>query len=108
MALVKCRSCGYSGSVGCMPTASCGVLVMLGLSIGLSGVVLFSRGILAGHSAWLRYPVIALTCAAGGIAGIVLVHLGPWCIEWLLAMLNRCPGCGSRKWSFPYTEGFGL
>ena len=36
------------------------------------------------------------------------VHYIPWTLEWLIAMAHKCPECGKRKWSYPFTEGFGL
>jgi hypothetical protein len=48
----------------------------------------------------LPVPVFFLTLLA--------VYFIPHTVEWLTAFLRRCPRCGSRRWSYPYTRGFGL
>ncbi len=53
---------------------------------------------------------------AGGIAagiaafiiGVLVVHYASRTLEWLIAMAHKCPECGKKKWSYPFTEGFGL
>lgn len=36
------------------------------------------------------------------------VMLVPQFIEWLVAMRTACPQCHKRRWSWPFTRGFGL
>ncbi len=108
MALIACKNCDFEAAIGCMPTTTCGVLVTVGMS---SGVLL---GWEIGGFIWERYGMIweISAGAAGMVAGTFIlvwaVHFIPWTVEYLLAHLQKCPECGSRRWRFPFTRGFGL
>jgi hypothetical protein len=108
MALVKCRDCDYETRVGCMPTATCGVLMLFGLSAGAGLAGILAARLLSTYSLWIRIPGAVVGFIIGGIAGVYGVHFVPWTVEWLMAMCRRCPECGKRKWSYPFTRGFGL
>jgi len=109
MAIVRCNTCGHKAVVGCMPTATCGVLVIAGLGVGAAIAGGFAAPLLLREVAgWLRTPCLIGIFILGGIGGLFAMHYIPWTIEWLIAKCNRCPECGNRDWSFPYTEGFGL
>jgi hypothetical protein len=56
----------------------------------------------------LRVILSALAAIIGAIAGGWLIQVVPWSLEYVLAYRHRCPQCGARRWSFPFTEGFGL
>jgi hypothetical protein len=61
--------------------------------------------------------VAALTEAIGWLSwmaalvafgvGAALVCLAMELSDFVLAHCGRCPNCGSRKWSWGYTRGFG-
>jgi hypothetical protein len=52
------------------------------------------------------------------IAGPLLIvasFVGAWLlhellagVEWLIFCLRRCPSCRARRWSWGFTQGFGL
>ncbi len=108
MALVRCRVCGFEAAVGCMPTASCGLLLIPGIGIG--GTVAFAlvRRLMAGVSVWLGLPSAILAGVIGSVLGVLVFLAVAGGLEWILAMCHRCPECQSRSWSFPFTRGFGL
>lgn len=108
MALVECRICGFRGFVGCMPGATCGLLVIVGLIFGAGASLGLAVRLGSSLSLLLKLPLIAVALIAGAVVGVFAVHFLPWTAEWLIAMCRRCPECGARKWSYPFTEGFGL
>ena len=90
-----------------MPTTSCGLLLVL--PVGAAG----AAAVIATGRAWpawgwlsllLPLPVFAATFFVGAFA----VHYVPWTLEYLLVCWRKCPECGARRWSYPFTEGFGL
>ena len=108
MALVKCKNCGHKGEVGCMPTATCGLLTVAGLAIGASLATGITSNLVKESATFVRILSWILGFIVCGVAGIFGIHYIPWTLEWVLAMCHQCPECGKRKWSFPFTEGFGL
>jgi hypothetical protein len=104
MALIKCKKCGLKARVGFMPTASCGMVGLLGISAGLACCVIVFMYLLHDSSLLLRVPLGIISF----IVGFMAVEYIPLMAEWLIAFFHRCPQCGSRNWSFPFTEGFGL
>jgi hypothetical protein len=70
---------------------------------GLAGFDYFGEVHIAG-----RMIIGLLAAIMGFLLWVVAVHYIPSSLEWCLAMTRRCPECKSRKWSFPFTEGFGL
>lgn len=107
MALVKCKNCGYKGSVGVMPTSTCGMLLFP--AMGLGGIVAVQIVAKTAHLHTVYKIALAiLAFIIVFIVGIYLIHVIPYSFEWLLAMCHKCPECKKRKWSFPFTEGAGL
>lgn len=91
-----------------MTTASCGLLVIFGLALGAGSAFGLVQGLTADAERSARLVAALVALVGGGFAGAMLIHYLPWSLEWLLAMSRRCPECGARNWSFPFTEGFGL
>lgn len=106
MALVQCKGCGIKRAVGFMPTTTCGLLLLpvFGVAVvsGLAGFDYFREVHIAG-----RLIIGLLAAILGCLISAVAVHYIPWTLEWCLAMTRRCPECKGRKWSYPFTEGFG-
>lgn len=99
MALVRCKACGRQIQVGLMPTTTCGLLLLLPLSLALVTSILL----------WPRFGWLSLFLAVlVFLATRLLMDHVPRSLEYLWARRIRCPGCGQRKWSYPFTEGFGL
>ena len=108
MAITRCKHCGRKRDVGCMPTASCGVLAILGIVCGACFASTVVGVVLSQNPSWPRDAVRVGACVLGGIMGLFGIHYVPWTVEWLIAMCRPCPDCGKRRWSYPFTEGFGL
>ena len=90
-----------------MPTTTCGMLLMPGFGVaaasGIASFDYFQEVHVVGRM------VIGLVAAVlGFILTLFAVHYIPWTFEWFIAMTRRCTGCKRRKWSYPFTEGFGL
>lgn len=52
-------------------------------------------------------PIIVLGFAMIFVAALALDYMLSL-IEYLVFVLRKCPKCGSRRWSFGFTRGFGL
>jgi hypothetical protein len=108
MAIIKCKQCSFETGFGCMPTATCGLLMIPAFAVG--GFL----GILVGKSLWSFSIIVAIgTGILSAIIGFVIVifaiHYIPWTLEWLFAMLFfPCPRCQQTRWAYPFTRGFGL
>lgn len=89
-----------------MPTTTCGLLVLPGFGVavasGLAAFDYFQEIMVVG-----RVIIGLLAAILGIILWVIAVHYIPWTLEWCIAMSRRCSGCKRRKWSFPFTEGFG-
>src|SRR5687768_13968233 len=99
MALTRCKRCGTEIAVGWMPTASCGMLLIPPLAWAIMlPFVLWDR--IGWWSLTLPVPTFFVVAIA--------IHFVPYTIEYALAFRRRCPNCGARRWSYPFTRGFGL
>lgn len=90
-----------------MPGTTCGMLVMFQIAIAIGLMLPFARKLLEGQSPWwwmLAVPLLLLF----SILGAYLLNLVLETIEWLLFCRCRCENCGGRRWSWGFTEGFGL
>lgn len=102
----RCRRCGHEESRGCIPSASCGLLLVLpfagalALQLGLIPTV-FPDGL---RWWWLLaiplLVVISVICA-------VLFNAVIGLVEWLIYCRRQCPQCRSCSWSRGFTRGFG-
>lgn len=124
--LYRCRCCAYEEARGCLPTVSCGIY-LLGL-MGLTGGMLvpalrYFRSLARASSdaapalepasgiGWWALLVIPLAMALGFVVlfvGAMILNAIFELIEWLVFSCRRCPKCGRRRWSWGFTNGFGL
>ncbi|MFN3150954.1 hypothetical protein [Bremerella sp.] len=113
----RCRECKYEEARGCLPSATCGLylLFLMGMTTAIGS---FVAKMLRGDGprepfdfGWWNLLVIPIGFFIGlivaFIGAIVLNYLFEL-IEYLAFALRKCPRCGSRKWSWGYTRGFGL
>jgi hypothetical protein len=103
----KCKKCEHTEFRGILPGATCGVLLAanMGLSIALAETAIdhiFPSGL--GYWWLIAAPLLVVFSFFGAIAIQYLLSA----LEWLLFCLCACPKCKSRKWSFGFTQGFGL
>lgn len=105
--LYRCRKCGHEEARGCLPAVSCGMLLMAyaavyGVLVGLAVPALeriwFHDGL---GWRWVFVAILLIPCE-------VAIHYAAQLTEWLAFCLKRCPGCGTRRWSWGFTRGFGL
>lgn len=101
--IYRCKKCNNEMQAGWMPSSTCGILLlpMLGGGALMASIM---WGALAEISGWLSW--IAAIVAFG--VGAVMVSLTMDLSDFLLAHCKRCSHCGSRKWSWGHTRGFGL
>jgi hypothetical protein len=123
--LYRCRSCQYEEARGFLPTVTCGMLLLA--QMGVCAAVLipsirFARSLIQTDPAaiesktssglgWWALLIVPLIMIVGFIALFIFAMiLNAWMelIEWLAYCRRRCPTCGSRKWSWGFTRGFGL
>jgi hypothetical protein len=99
MALVQCKECQEKYGIGFMPTASCSLL-------------LYVPALIAVAVSWVLWDYTHWWAVLWGICTFAATVFGmnwiPLFIEYQMAKRNKCPKCGATKWSFPFTEGFGL
>jgi len=96
MALVRCKSCGTTLATGCMPTATCGLLLLPALLLAaILPLLLWSR--LRWYALLLPVPVFFAT--------VLAIHVIPYTIEYLCVLPRPCPTCRARRWSFPFHPG---
>jgi hypothetical protein len=103
----KCRNCGYEKYRGILPGASCGMLLIVEMGICCAVLLQFAvKYIPKEPGAWklLIYPLLA---GVSFFCAILLDYLIS-AVEWLVYCRRKCPDCGSRRWSFGRTRGFGL
>jgi hypothetical protein len=99
MALIRCKACDAQFSVGLMPNSSCGILLIPAI---LAAFLSLPIGWHFWSWASLLLPIPTF------VGTLILIHFIPWSIEYLLVCWRKCPKCSARKWSYPFTQGFGL
>ena len=88
---MKCKNCGHH--VG-TPSGTNGLIV---LAAATAAVIVF---ILFPFMGWGRFLISFITF-------LLIVYL-PGILTYLKYGFSDCKKCGSRTWSFPFTEGFGM
>jgi hypothetical protein len=105
--LYQCKACQNVEGRGVLPGTTCGLLIFGQMGIAGSAMMAPVSKMLAGHSAWwwvLATPsVLLLSLPAAYVLNLLLEA-----IEWLLFCRCRCENCGGRRWSWGFTQGFGL
>ena len=102
----RCRRCDREEARGCLPSASCGLYMgFLGsFTLGLVfGVLRWSPIEALGWWSLLLIPVVGVAAMFAGIP----LHIALCALEWLAFCLRKCLQCGARRWSWPFTRGFG-
>jgi len=100
--IYRCRTCNEEAQAGWMPASTWGMLLfpMFGGGALLASI---TRAALTDAIPWLSW--LAALVAFGVGAAIVSYTMD--LSDFLLAKRKRCANCGSRKWSWGYTRGFG-
>ena len=122
--LYRCRVCNYEEARGWLPTATCGMLllVQMGIVIGLLiPVIRYMRSLARetygvnpqgtadiGWWALVIAPLSTILVIVATILGAIILNTVLELLEWLVFSLRRCPKCGCRRWSWGFTRGFGL
>jgi uncharacterized membrane protein len=109
MSLVRCRNCDHEQDAGFMPAVTTGMVPVL--SIVLAGTAAYEVfGLLKSYGHGLIIKIIGTlgTFALACVIFLLVIDFVTHGVDWLIAMRRKCPECGERKWSFPYTSGFGL
>ena len=82
-----------------MPETTCGLLMFPALTLAV-GIPMFAWRVWSWWALLLPIPVFFVSLLA--------THYIPWTLEYLSVCWRRCPRCGRRNWSYPFTSGFGL
>ena len=107
MAYARCGKCGNVIRSGPSPGQMSGLILIPALGAAIAVFLIRFRH-LAGRAFLLRFFLSDLTAAAVLLGIIFLFTYLPLIIEWIFITGKRCPSCGSRRWSFPFTKGFGI
>lgn len=105
--LYQCKDCGNIEGRGILPGATCGLLIMFQMAIAIGSMSAVARKLLQDQSPWwwlLAVPLVLLL----SLPAAYLLNLILETIEWLLFCWRRCERCGKRRWSWGFTQGFGL
>jgi hypothetical protein len=92
---------------GCLPTVSCGILIVVMQSIAIGLLLPIVAHVFPdGLGSWwlLAGPLLFLLSIPLGLLLYSMIML----FEWLAYCWKRCPTCGARKWSWGFTRGFGI
>ena len=115
--LYKCRNCEFEEGRGFLPSVTCGLymLFLMGTATAIGAFLLRQlRGDAPNPAAelgwWnlLAFPLaLVLGLVLAFIGGLVLNYILEF-FEWFVFCRRKCPKCGSRRWSWGFTRGFGL
>ena len=104
--MYRCRHCKHTEGRGFLPGVSCGLMSMT--FAGVAGGLLLPL-------VWHFFPKLgwwwilaAPLLVVGSFVGSYIIHELLAGIEWTAFCLRKCPQCGNRKWSWGFTQGFGL
>lgn len=104
----QCRKCSHEEFRGVLPGVTCGILlascggVFLGFLCGVAKE-LFPDGL--GWWWLVAAPVMFLLAM---VPGALLLYTTAAAIEWAAISIIPCRRCGSHRFSFGRTHGFGL
>ncbi|MCB9935997.1 MAG: hypothetical protein H6840_09925 [Planctomycetes bacterium] len=99
-----CKRCASKEGFGFLPTFSCGMLLVVHGGIASAAASFLSILLVRSQDSawwWAAWPLFFVV---GFLLSVCLFEL----IEFLLIHLFKCPSCGARRWSWGFTEGFGL
>lgn len=102
----RCKSCERVEFRGVLPGATCGLIWISQMAIAFVLLVVLTRAIIPGGLGWwwvLALPVLILVAFFLAVLGEILLES----LEWLVVRTRACEACGKRRWSFPFTDGFG-
>lgn len=123
--LYRCRNCKYEEARGFLPTVTCGMLLFAQMALIGGALVACLRYLKSSPQSisnapetnsdaglgWWAIIVVPLFMAVGLMLlffGAMILNLLLELIEWLAYCCRRCPKCSRRKWSWGFTNGFGL
>jgi hypothetical protein len=115
--IYKCRNCDFEEGRGCLPSVTCGLymIFLMGcatfiLSFSLAAIRGGEPNPIDGLGWWklLAIPVAAIISLVAAVIGGLLLNYVFEFVEWLVYCRRKCPKCGSRRWSWGFTRGFGL
>lgn len=101
--IYRCKGCHTNHVVRILPTATCGVTLLAHGSAASCVTILGCDDVAAIHTpwAWLASPVV-------WILTFTAIHYTLALAEFGFAHVFKCSACGACRWSWGFTEGFGL
>lgn len=112
--IYRCLNCDHQEERGILPTATCGTyaIFLLAVPMGCIGLATHlvkteNTGAPPPPNAFVEWVLIIIVLLLIPL-GAMLLHLTLSCVEYFIVARRRCPQCGSRRWSWGYTSGFGL
>ena len=105
--IYTCKACGFSEGRRIRPSTACGMLLIVYMGLAFAPLLTIMRLIFPEGLGWwwlLGGPALFATSLIMSFFIGFCVEL----IEWLLFCCRKCSICGKRKWSWGYTQGFGL
>ena len=104
----ECRNCKVEEYRGVLPGATCGILLLFWGGVFLAGSKVAINYFVPDGLGWwwlLATPVVFAFSMTFGAIGL---HLIASVIEWVAISLVPCKQCGSHRFAFGRTHGFGL
>jgi hypothetical protein len=104
----ECKSCHHEEGRGLLPGTTCGLLLSVWGGLCFGFLVALIRAIWPDGIGWwwlLAGPVSFLFSI---VPGALLLHFVAMFLEWITISVFPCKKCGSHRFSFGKTHGFGL
>jgi hypothetical protein len=105
--IYECRGCGLKEPRGILPCTTCGLFLIVMMTVFLAPGVVWLKVWFPGGLGW--WWVIAVPgLVVFSFIGAFLLDLVASIVEWVGVSLFACKKCKSHRYRFGRTEGFGL
>jgi hypothetical protein len=104
----QCRKCKDEEFRGILPGVTCGILLLTWGAVFLAFLVIVAKKLFPGGLGWWWLAAAPVMVLLAWIPGALLLHLTAMAFEWAMISVSPCRKCGSHRFSFGKTHGFGL
>ena len=117
--IYRCRTCQHEESRGYLPSVTCGFyplfLLFLSAIYHIAAVPRYLRWVGAWprsdepvRGTWWGMLIAAVVAITLTLVGAVVLNFLLELVEYRAFVGRRCAVCGRRRWSWGYTQGFGV
>lgn len=104
----ECRRCKHEEYRGILPGATCGILLACWGGVSIAACLISIQYFLSNGLGWWWLLVAPAVFVFSITIGAITLHLLASVFEWLAISLVPCKKCGSHRFKFGRTHGFGL